>query len=147
MKTTKMIFALSLALVFAAGAITLEARKPAITKNAIPSHSRPVVFHVKIACTNLSQISGRNFVVAMTDQSGEVIGNPKAFNPCVSDYYFTEPGTVGGTRIARMIETPLGPHSFDIRPCVKTGFFNGGFTYLFVIVPLPWEKDARIDVH
>ena len=145
MKTAKFIFALSLALIFVAGFNTVNARDKSKASPAAIS-ARAVTYNVKVACTNFYPLHLSQYEVVMTDANGLQIGESQTYHPGISNYYFTEPGPVHGTRVARMVQMPLGPKSFNIRPCVKTGIFNGGATYIFVIVPLPAETDAQVDV-
>jgi hypothetical protein len=146
MKTTKFILALSLALIFAAGADTVLALQKSSSMNPAAISSRAIIYRVKVACTNFYPLHLSQYEVVITDETGKQIGESQTYHPGITDYVFTEPGDVRGIRIARMVQIPLGPKSINIRPCVKSGLFLGGATYVFVIIPLPWETDARVDI-
>jgi hypothetical protein len=136
MKTTKIIFALGLALLFAIGFNNLYAQKAA-----------KVAYVVRIENMNYLLRTGGHYLVMMTDENGSLVAPTQTVRKGVTDYTFIEGGTVRGTRVAKVMQLPIGPKSFNIPSCSKTGIFYGGASYLFIIHPVPAETKATLDVH
>ena len=141
MKTTKLIFALSLALIFAMGSINMHAMK--ISKKDLPiEKARMIAYIVRIENMNYVDQSGNHFLVMMTDEHGRLVAPAQTFNAGKSEYTFLEGGTIRGTRVARVMRLPIAPHSPEFPPTAKTGIFYGGASYLFIIKPIPVSGDA-----
>jgi hypothetical protein len=148
MKTMKSIFAISLALIFSLGIGNM------IVAHELKTNDQPheavakmVNYVVRVENANYMLNLGRNFLILMTDENGTQVASPQRFRRGVSDYNFYEPGTVRGTRIARMIQVPLASHSFLVMPVSRTGIFYGGCSYLFILKPITAESDAGISIH
>ena len=79
-----------------------------------------------------------HYAVVITDETGQQVAPAQTFRPGTWFYYFSEPGTVYGTRMARMVQHPITQGSWIMPPSKSlTGKFSGGKTYLFVISPNP----------
>ena len=144
MKTTKLIFALSVALIFATGINTMYAGQPSKKDIPVEKKARMVTYVVRIQNINYIENNGLHFLVMMTDETGNQVAPSQTFRPGISDYTFFEGGTVRGTRIAKIMRLPIGPHSFDIPSDAKTGIFYGGMSYLFIIKPIPAETATGV---
>ncbi|MDP1623026.1 MAG: hypothetical protein Q8M08_11890 [Bacteroidales bacterium] len=142
MKTAKLIFALSLALIFAAGASSMYAQN--LSLQDIPVEKAKMIAYV-VRIENLPNImsSDVHYLIMMTNEMGRPVAPPQSFRRGVWDYTFYEGGTVRGARVARMIQAPSTPHSPIIPPTVKTGIFYGGASYLFIIKPVPAVSDTE----
>ncbi|MCX6304008.1 MAG: hypothetical protein NT040_03480 [Bacteroidetes bacterium] len=147
MKTAKLIFALSFALIFFAGMSTSFAGKNQRSDIPVDRKARMVAYVVRIENLNYIANHGSHFLVMMTDEAGNLVAPAQTFRPGVSDYTFFEGGTVRGTRIAKLMRLPIGPKSFDIPATSKTGIFYGGASYLFIIRPVPAASDTDVDKH
>ena len=139
MKKIEFIAVLSLALIIFAGFGTATAQQR--SRNDIRSVKKIslIEYVVRVESSNYLLQTG-HFMVVMTDETGRETGPSQMLRTGVSDYNFSEPGPVTGTRIARLIKLPLGPHSNDIPPCIRTGTFLGDTGYLFIIRPITSEK-------
>lgn len=147
MKTTKLIFALSLALILNAGYNNMYAQQK--SKNNVPEElkARKVTYVVRIENIGKSVSLHTHYLVMMTDETGRQIAPAQPFRPGVWDYTFYEGGSVRGTRVARMIQTPRVPNSPEFIPDSKTGIFYGGASYLFTIKPVFSTGDSGTDKH
>jgi hypothetical protein len=139
MKKIKFFTVLSLALIIFSGFGTASAQR--ISRNDIQAVKKTslIEYVVRVESSNYLVQTG-HYLVLMTDETGREIGPSQMLRTGVSDYYYYEPGPVTGTRIARLIKLPLGPHSNDIPPCIRTGTFLGDTGYLFIIRPITTEK-------
>ena len=142
MKTLKIMFALSLVLIFTSGISTLYAQGNLTTKKPVENKASRVTYVVRVVGAGTVQNHGAEYLVMMTDETGREVAPPQAYKPGVSDYTFTEGGTIRGTRVARMVKMPIGPKSYGIRPNARTGVFYGGTSYLFMIIAIPAETDS-----
>jgi hypothetical protein len=142
MKTSKIILALSLALIFAIGITALHAQGILATKKPIENKANYVTYVVRVVGAGTVQNHGAEYLVMMTDETGREVAPSQAYRPGISDYTFTEGGTVRGTRVARMVRMPVGPKSYGIRPNSRTGVFYGGTSYLFMLIAIPAETDG-----
>ncbi len=141
MKTTKLIFALSLALIFAMGSTNMYAMKS--SKRDLPiEKARMIAYVVRIENMNFIDKTGNHLLVMMTDENGRQVAPAQTFNAGKSDYTFLEGGTIRGTRVARVVRLPITPHSPEFPPTSKTGIFFGGASYLFIIKPIPVSGDT-----
>ena len=138
MKTTKIISALSLVLIFAA-ANSLFVRG---NTKSIPEDRLKVITYV-VKVDNINLISdNRHYLIIMTDGAGRQISSSQTFRPGLSSYIFKELGNVRGTRVAMMVQEPSAPGSAAISSSSKTGTFFGGQTYLFRLGANPEAIDA-----
>ncbi|HNY01264.1 MAG TPA: hypothetical protein PKG48_01690 [Bacteroidales bacterium] len=135
MKTTKTMFALSLALMFFAGTAILNAQIP--LKKVFPSEPKAkpkmVCYTVRIDPANLVLTGENHFLIMMTDQNGRSVAPARNFVAGTLDYTFYEPGPVRGTRVARMVKLPFSAGSGAIPPTSKSGYFYPETCYLFEI--------------
>ena len=138
MKTSKIIFALGLALIFAFGFNTLNALN---TSKIDPSESlgNTVKYLVRIENTgNLAPDA--MYMVVLTDGMGHQIAPAQKYDPAVAEYSFKENGTARGTRVARIVSLPGKTSGQSIATSVQTGVFYAGKTYLFVLrVNSAWQ--------
>jgi hypothetical protein len=147
MKTTKFFLAISLALIFAIGFNAMGGQPVVPIKKPTGNTSKTITHVVRIALANQVPFHNDQFEIRFTNGSGQLIAEPKAFVPGVSEYIFTEEGNIQGTRIASLVRLPNNHNSYYIRPVIKRGVFLGGCTYTYVIVPLPALEQANIDIH
>ncbi|MEI7897483.1 MAG: hypothetical protein WCJ26_10645 [bacterium] len=147
MKTTKIISALSLALILFAGVTSAFAQVN--IKNGSPGENKAakIAYVVRVENMLYLQNTGSGFLINLTDETGRQIAPSQYFRPGVQDYTFLEGGTVRGTRVASMVKLPIGPKSMVIVPCSRTGIFYGGTSYLFVIKPIPVATDGATSIH
>jgi hypothetical protein len=145
MKTTKLIFALSLALIFAAGSNNIFALGNLKTDNPAERKAQKIAYVVRIEQLNYIQSLGGHFLVKMTDETGRMIAPAQVFRPGVSDYTFFEAGNVRGTRVAKMERLPIGERAINIPSTSKSGIFIGGTCYMFIIHPVPLITTDGID--
>jgi hypothetical protein len=139
MKTTKIISALSLVLVFAAG--SLFANK--INDPGSANKQKLITYEVKINFAANFPGALSHFMVVITDESGRKVVPAQAYHPGVSTYTFKEAGTLRGTRIAVMVPYPANPSGWVVPPSVKKGTFVGGASYSFELTPLSNEKGGK----
>ena len=146
MKTTRKFIVRSFALLFT-GLISFSGIG-AIPENPGPVHppQKVITYVVKIDNSHNFGFS-YHYDVVITDETGRQVAPAQTFRPGTWFYYFSEPGTVYGTRIARLIQHPVTPGSWIIPATKLTGTFTGGKTYLFVISPNPEaiESGRKID--
>lgn len=147
MKTTKIIFALTLALIFANGFNSANAHRNLKTNIPEERKANKVAYVVRVQSSNYVKNFGTHFLIMMTDETGALVAPSQTFISGVSDYTFYENGTVRGTRIAKMMKLPIGMESFNIPANSKSGIFYGGASYLFIIQPIPAESKAVVDAH
>jgi hypothetical protein len=145
MKTTKLIFALSLALILNAGYNNMYAQQK--SNNDVPEEvkARKVAYVVRIENIGKSVNLQTHYLVMMTDETGRRIAPAQTYRPGVWDYTFFENGSVRGTRVARMVQMPHVPNSPEFIPDSKTGIFYGGACYLFTIKPVFTTGDSGTD--
>jgi hypothetical protein len=137
MKTTKLIFALSLALIFAAGSNNSFAHRGLSKDNPAERKAQKIAYVVRIEQLSYIQSLGGHFLVKMTDETGRLVAPAQVFRPGVSDYTFFEAGNVRGTRVAKMERLPIGERPMSIPSTSKSGVFIGGTCYMFIIHPVP----------
>ncbi|MFZ4520558.1 MAG: hypothetical protein ACOYNC_02565 [Bacteroidales bacterium] len=145
MKTTKLIFALTFALIFATGVNAMNTLRDSGRDVPAERKARMVSYVVRIENMNYLENHGTHYLVMMTDETGRQVAPAQNFSRGVSDYRFYEGGTVRGTRVARIMRLPMGPKSFDIPATSQTGIFYGGSSYLFIIKPIPSASDTGAD--
>jgi hypothetical protein len=147
MKTMKLIFALSLAMIFAMGFNNAFASiNPGTDKQAVKK-VQLINYTVRIENANLLRSFGRNFMIFMTDGAGHAIAPPQSFEQGISDYQFYEPGNVRGTRVAHIVQVPYSAHSMMMPPTSRSGVFYGGASYLFIIKIMPYATEEVTDTH
>lgn len=146
MKTTKLIFALSLALIFSAGVNNIFALQGLKKDIPVERKAKMVAYVVRITQLNYIQNLGGHFLVMMTDETGRLVAPAQTFRPGVSDYTFFEGGTVRGTRVAKMVRLPITLKSANIPSTSKTRIFYGGACYMFIIDPIPLVTDNGIGI-
>ena len=136
MKTTKIISALSLVLVFAASSLfanRISDPGPAVWQ-------KPVTYDVKINFTaNFPGING-HYLVVITDETGRKVVPAQTFRPGVWTYTFKEAGSFRGTRVAVLVSYPDTQILWVIPPRVLKGTFTGGESYRFELTPQAIEK-------
>jgi hypothetical protein len=141
MKTTKLMLVLSLALIFATGYSNSGIPATTIKKFPVENKAKMVTYLVRVENTGYLQSTGQ-YMIVMTDGAGSQVAPAQAYHHGITDYKFTEGGTVRGTRVARMIKVPGRLNSLAIPPTVQSGVFYGGGTYLFIIRPTAAENDG-----
>ena len=136
MKTTNLISALSLILVLAAN--SLYANK--INDPGSTDKQKLITYEVKVNfAANFPGVLS-HYLIVITDGTGRKVVPAQPYHAGVSSYTFKEAGTLKGTRIAVMVPYPANPSAWTIAPCVKTGLFVGGTSYLFELTPVSNEK-------
>ena len=132
MKTSKYILAVSLALIFVSGYANMTVPGNAGRDLSVAAMAAGVTYVVQIE--NSSYLpAGAQYLVIMTDEFGRQVAPAKVFHQGVTNYTFSEGGTVRGTRVARMVMLPAKLNSLGIPPTSQTGVFYPGYGYLFVI--------------
>jgi hypothetical protein len=139
MKTTKIISALSLVLVFAAGSLFANR----INDPGSADKQKLITYEVIVNFTANFPGALSHFMIVITDGTGRKVVPAQAYHPGVSTYTFKEAGTLRGTRIAVMVPYPANTSGWVVPPCVKKGTFVGGATYNFELTPLPNEKNGK----
>jgi hypothetical protein len=124
MKTTKILFALSLAIIlFAFNSNNANAGTDK-TKGAIKYQ---VNVHVDPTADLPYQM-----IVYITDQSGRIVDHPQVYVAGTDIYDFEEAGPQTGVRIAQIALNPPVPGIIlEFIPDVKKGRFEGGKVYTF----------------
>ncbi len=145
MKTSKIIFALSFALVFATGFNAMAGQPNTITGKPLENKANGVTYLVRVENANFIMSFGFNYLIMITDETSRRVAPAQPFRPGVSDYRFVEGGTVRGTRVASMVRIPFSPLNPVIPPTAMTGIFYGGSSYLLVIHPFAAGTATRID--
>jgi hypothetical protein len=132
MKTTKLMLALSFALIIVSGYSSMSAPKFPASGIPVENKAKWVTYVVKIE--NESNLNAAaQYLVMMTDESGHQVATAQLYHPGISDYTFKEAGTVRGTRVARLVKLPGKLNSMGIQPSSQTGVFYSGGTYMFII--------------
>jgi hypothetical protein len=147
MKTTKLIFALTLAVIFSLGITNMFAQRNLRTDIPVERKARMVKYVVRIANAEVVKNLNAHYLIVMTDEAGNLVAPSQTFRPGVSDYTFFEGGTVRGTRTAKMMRIPVSPNSMPVPSASQTGIFYGGGSYLFIINPFPATIDAGSDLN
>ena len=135
MKTTKIISALSLVLVFAANSLFANR----IGDPGTPDKLKLVTYEVKVNFAANFPGANARYLVVITDGTGRKVVPAQAFHTGVSKYTFKEAGTIKGTRVAIMVPLNVKPNGWVIPPSVKKGIFVGGSTYRFELTPESYE--------
>jgi hypothetical protein len=144
MKNLKLIAAISCMLILSLGNNPVSAQANFRNGTRIDKKGKQIAYVVRVENNNYAQNDNSKHLIIMTDGSGNQVALSQLFRPGVSEYIFFEAGPVTGTREARMMKLPMGPHSNDIPPCSRTGIFLGGASYLFVLKPIPAATDNSI---
>jgi len=131
MKTTKIISALSLVLVFAANSVFANR----INDPGSENRQKLITYEVKVNFAANFPGANAHYLVAITDGTGRKVVPAQPYHPGVSTYTFKEAGNFKGTRIAVMVPYPAGPTGWIIEPSVKNGMFIGGTTCQFELTP------------
>jgi hypothetical protein len=133
MKTLKFI-PISFALIFSVLIHNAYAQGPISSKDPL---ARKITYVVKVDHPQYLVQTGYIFQVVMTDEAGAPVAPAQLFTSGKTEYVFYENGTVHGTRTARIMKLPVMSFAIGIPPASQTGVFRGGYSYLFVINPLP----------
>jgi hypothetical protein len=147
MKTVKFFFAISLALLLTASFSVKAGIPQSRTAKPIVIEANRVTYLVRIEHANYVSNYGNHFLIFVADESGQQIAPAQSFIPGKPDYRFTEGGTVRGTRVAMMVKVPFNPRAVSIQPAVMSGNFYGGYTYLFVINPIPTVTNTEAETN
>ncbi|MEI7661387.1 MAG: hypothetical protein WCK34_04285 [Bacteroidota bacterium] len=143
MKTTRILSAISLVLIFTAN--SLFAGRATISDPGSAALLKQVTYEVKVnPAPNFPGASG-HYLIAITDENGRKVVPAQPFHPGVWTYKFKEAGTFRGTRIAVMVPYPANPTGWIIPPSVLKGNFFGGATYIFELTPQANEKTGGRD--
>jgi len=143
MKTTKIFFALSLALMitgmFAVNAMPTNGNGGPIQAN------NDVTYVVNIEHAVNPDGFNAKYVIIITDGRGQLVCQPQLFHMGTWTYSFKEHGTVTGTRVAHMVKDPnvIIPGAYIFTIDRQTGTFNGGRTYLFNLAPVPVKANEN----
>jgi hypothetical protein len=137
MKTTKMISALSLALILFAAISASSA--PIDKKNGQPAANPAVNHHVNVL-VRIDKPLCNYYQVEILDGNGRLVAPPKAFVPGVTAYDFYERGPASGIRIAALVLSPAHSHfvcdtELFTAPVVISGPFESGRTYRYDLFP------------
>ena len=133
MKTTKILSALGLVLIFAAN--SLFASRTTINDPGASDKQKLVTYQVNIkAVPNFPGANGQ-YVIVITDENGRKVVPGQVFHAGVWSYSFKEAGTFRGTRVAMLIQSPASPKGWIINPSKREGTFTGGSTYQFNLIP------------
>jgi hypothetical protein len=143
MKNLKLIVFFSFIVIISFGTLPLQALTSDGARHLSARKSSPIAYVVRIENQNYVQSGNTHYLIVLTDGAGQQAAS-QAFRPGIADYTFYENGPVKGTRVARLMRLPLGPHSNDIPATSKTGIFQGGTTYLFLIRMAPVEQADHI---
>jgi len=136
MKTTKILSALSLVLIFAANSVYANL----INDPGSQTMQKMVTYVVKVNfAPNFPGATG-HYLVAITDEHGRKVVPAQPFHPGLWSYTFKEAGSFRGTRIAVMVPYPASQAGWVIPPCVLKATFIGGATYQFNLAPVSNEK-------
>jgi hypothetical protein len=131
--------AIAFTLLLAVNSLFCFAYKPLLKESPAGnlSRARLIAYTVMIHVSPGHALPGSHYMVTLSDGTGRQIAPPQTFRQGVSTYTFFEPGPVRGTRVARLVALPLGPHSYAIPPVSQTGLFLGNAGYLFNIFVNP----------
>lgn len=133
MKTTKLLLAFSIALIFSMTG-SLQAQSKIKTNPAVHNSPEPICYTVQIHCPNHLITSATSYTIYMTDGDNRLIAPPQLFRPGLMYYNFFEKDPVKGTRTAYMI--PTNDVVFcNFRPASRSGYFWNNTCYLFIITP------------
>lgn len=123
MKTMKIFFALSLAMIlFAFNSNNVNAG----SKKTTGIIKYQVIVHVD---PNFNQTS--QMIVYIADEKGRYVAHPQIFDKENNMYGFAEPGPKSGTRIASVALYPDDGTKLDVSPDIQKGTFEGGVIYTF----------------
>jgi hypothetical protein len=132
MKTTKIISALSLVLIFAAS--SMFAGNGINGGNA--SQKKAVTYEVRVNISPSLPGANDSYLIAITDENGHRVVPAQNFPQGVYTYTFKEAaGDFKGTRIAILIPYPPTQMKWAATPSVIKGFFSAGSTYRFLLEP------------
>ena len=139
MKTTKIISALSLVLVFAANSLFANR----INDPGSADKQKLITYEVKVNFVANFPSAFSHYMIVITDGTGRKVVPAQAYHQGVSSYTFKEAGNIlKGTRIAVMVPYPANPAGWIIAPSVKKGMFIGGASYLFELTPQSSERGS-----
>jgi hypothetical protein len=137
MKTTKIISALGLALIFSAvfsvSSVALDnSKKDQISTNSIR-------YHVNVIVTNDLKIFNV-YLVEILDGNGRLVAPARIYKHGVTNYDFYEWGRASGVRVAKLVLAASNTHyawetELVTTPQVILGPFAPGHTYRFDLFP------------
>jgi hypothetical protein len=131
MKTTKLMLAFSIALIFSLTG-SLQAQSKIKTNPAVHNSPEPICYTVQIHCPDHLITSATSYIIYITDGFNRLIAPPQTFRPGLMYYDFYERGPVRGTRTAYMV--PANELAFCVfRPASLSGYFWNNTCYLLVI--------------
>jgi hypothetical protein len=138
MKTTKILSAISLILIFAAN--SLFASRNTIGDPGSVEKQKLVTYEVKVNFAPNFPGATSHYMILITDGQGRQFGPGQEYHPGINTYTFTEAGSFRGTRIAAMVPLHANQSGWYIPPSVIKGNFVGGQTYIFNLTPQAIEK-------
>jgi hypothetical protein len=99
-----------------------------------------ITYVVEIDATNITSLC-HSYRIFLTDESGLIIDEPKAFHEGIINYVFHEKGPISGTRIAHMEQisnsTPnICSQALYSAPDIQSNTYRNGATYLFHLSPM-----------
>lgn len=124
-------------LYFSFSAHTATKNDPRKTNNDNP---KGITYVVEIDATNITSLC-HSYRIFVTDESGLIIDEPKAFHEGIINYVFHEMGPVSGRRIAHMESIPnsapnICSQALYSAPDIQSNTFRNGATYLFYLSPM-----------
>jgi hypothetical protein len=137
MKTTKMYFALSLALIFAVSTSTFAAATGKIPVQ--PKVSRGIQHHVNVSLSSNKPLCN-TYLVEIRDEHGQLIAPAQPYIGGVTGYDFFERGPSEGIRVALLTRANFGDRyicemELFTSPVVLKGLFEIGKTYRYDLFP------------
>ncbi|MCX6304007.1 MAG: hypothetical protein NT040_03475 [Bacteroidetes bacterium] len=141
MKTTKIYFALGIALIISL-VNGLYAGNPASKNTQVPSN--PVIRYQVYVSLPSEKAPCNLYQVEILNGNGYQVAPAKILASGVSVYEFYERGPVKGVRIARLVLAPIGKdgdhhficdQEYFTAPAALAGPFENGLTYKFELFP------------
>jgi len=143
MKTTKIISALSLVLVFAANSLFANR----INDPGSADKQKLITYEVKVNFAANFPSAFSHYMIVITDGTGRKVVPAQAYHQGVTSYTFKEAGNlIKGARVAVMVSYPASQSGWTIAPDVKKGIFTGGATYQFKLTPQSSESGGNANI-
>jgi hypothetical protein len=137
MKTTKLLQAISLALIIAGMTAVnsgIYAKQPG--NAGFVANKTLVTYQVNISYDGIKDQDLSGYILILVDGNGRSIAPPKSVIAGIWSYAFQENGPASGVRTARLIKAPhtLGP-AIMYQDASIHGTFDPGRTYVLTMVP------------
>ena len=123
----------------ATGILLLTLQMIAVTDSVGQTTSGKITYIVNVVAPINIRNSNINLAlfIGITDENGRLVAPVQKATTAVRTYIFYEQGPVTGTRVANLVNRPVGPinYRFNCPPASITGKFSPGSSYVFTLYP------------